>query len=65
MARAGAGLTLRELADAAEVSPSTVDRFEKSKGSAIAATANAIQRALEAAGIEFGDGGWVRYTARD
>ncbi len=65
MARAGAGLSLRELADAASVSPSTVDRFEKSKGSAIAATANAIQRALEAKGIEFDDDGWVRLVAAD
>lgn len=65
MARAGARLTLRELAEAASVSLSTVDRFERSRGIAIAATANAIQRALEQAGIEFTDDGWVRYTPKD
>lgn len=46
-----------ELARAAGVGVSTIANFECSKRSPIWNNLNAIQRALEAAGIEFIDGG--------
>ena len=55
MARAALGLGVRELAAAAKVSIDTVARFERGdqlKGR----TVEALQRALEAAGIEFTNG---------
>jgi transcriptional regulator with XRE-family HTH domain len=55
MARAALGLGVRELAAAAKVSTDTVARFER--GDELKErTINALQRALEAAGIEFTDG---------
>lgn len=52
MARAATGLGVRELAEAAKVAPNTVTRFER--GEALQErTIEAIQRALEAAGVEF------------
>jgi transcriptional regulator with XRE-family HTH domain len=49
------GLGVRELAAAAKVSTDTVARFER--GDELKErTINALQRALEAAGIEFTDG---------
>ena len=55
MARAALGLGVRELAAAAKVSTDTVARFER--GDELKErTIDALQRALEAAGIEFTDG---------
>jgi transcriptional regulator with XRE-family HTH domain len=53
MARAGIGWSLAQLAAAAHVGVATVARFETAKGETIPATLSAIQRALEAAGVEF------------
>ena len=63
MARAALGLGVRELAAAAKVSTDTVARFER--GDELKErTIDALQRALEAAGIEFtnGDQPGVRLT---
>jgi transcriptional regulator with XRE-family HTH domain len=63
MARAALGLGIRELARAAKVSIDTVTRFER--GDLLKErTIEAIQRALEAAGVEFtnGDQPGVRLT---
>jgi transcriptional regulator with XRE-family HTH domain len=55
MARAALGWGVRELAAAAKVSSDTVARFER--GDELKErTIDALQRALEAAGIEFTDG---------
>jgi transcriptional regulator with XRE-family HTH domain len=56
MARAGLGLGVRELADAARVSTNTVIRFER--GEVLGPrTLDAIMETLENAGIQFiGDG---------
>jgi transcriptional regulator with XRE-family HTH domain len=63
MARAALGLGIRELAQAAKVSIDTVTRFER--GDLLKErTIEAIQRTLEAAGIQFtnGDQPGVRLT---
>jgi transcriptional regulator with XRE-family HTH domain len=63
MARAAIGWGVRELAAAAKVSTDTVARFER--GDELKErTIDALQRALEAAGIEFtnGDQPGVRLT---
>jgi transcriptional regulator with XRE-family HTH domain len=55
MARAALGLGVRDLAAAAKVSIDTVARFER--GDELKErTIEAIQRALEAAGVEFTNG---------
>ena len=55
MARAALGLGIRELARAAKVSIDTVTRFER--GDLLKErTIEAMQRALEAAGVEFTNG---------
>jgi transcriptional regulator with XRE-family HTH domain len=55
MARAALGLGIRELAAAAKVSADTVARFER--GDELKErTTDALQRALEAAGVEFTNG---------
>ena len=55
MARAALGLGVRELATAAKVSIDTVARFER--GDELKErTIDALQRALEAAGVEFTNG---------
>ena len=63
MARAALGLGVRELAAAAKVSIDTVARFERGE-ELKERTIDAIQRALEAAGVEFtnGDQPGVRLT---
>lgn len=63
MARAALGIGIRELAAMAEVSPNTVSRFER--GEALyGRTVDALQAALEAAGVIFidenGEGPGVR-----
>jgi transcriptional regulator with XRE-family HTH domain len=63
MARAALGLGVRELAQAAKVSIDTIARFER--GDELKErTIDALQRALEAAGVEFtnGDQPGVRLT---
>jgi len=61
MARAALKLGIRDLAKRAKVAPSTVSRFEAGE-TLNARTIDAIQRAFEAAGIEFtnGDAAGVR-----
>src|SRR5437762_14363594 len=63
MARAGLGWTIGQLAANANVGAATVARFETGKGEIIPATLAAIQRALEAAGIEFLPDNGVRLKA--
>lgn len=53
MARAGVGLGIRELAEAADCAPSTVLRFEGGKGGMQTGTLLRIQKALEKEGIVF------------
>lgn len=55
MARAGLGWGIRELARAAKVSVDTVVRFERGE-ELKERTVEALQRAFEAAGLEFVDG---------
>ena len=65
MARAAIQIGVRELADAAGVSPTTITRLER--GEALyPRTIAAIRAALEAAGIEFtnGDAPGVRLVKR-
>ena len=52
MARAALKWSVREVAAAARVSPNTVTRIETG-GTSNASTLDAIQRALEAAGVAF------------
>ena len=63
MARAATGLGIREVAEAAAVSPNTVSRLERGEDLK-PATVAAIRAALEAAGVEFiaenGGGAGVR-----
>src|SRR3954462_12747225 len=56
MARAAAGWSVRDLAREAKGNPSTAVRFETGQAEPIRLTLEAIQRALEAAGIEFTNG---------
>lgn len=62
--RAGLGWTAKQLAAAAGVGVATVNRFEAWQATPIPATLAAIQRAFEAAGIEFTDGDGVRRRDR-
>jgi 5S rRNA maturation endonuclease (ribonuclease M5) len=55
MARAALKLGVRDLAEMAKVSPATV-RFEASGAGVLERTVDAIQHALEAAGVVFIDG---------
>lgn len=63
MARAGLGIGVRELAEMALVSTNTVTRFERGE-ELKPRTVDALQSALESAGIEFipenGSGAGVR-----
>lgn len=55
MARAALGLGVRELAELAKVSPDTIARLER--GELLRErTVDAIQAALESAGVEFTNG---------
>jgi transcriptional regulator with XRE-family HTH domain len=67
MARAAIGLGVRELAEAAKVSPDTVVRLERGE-ELKERTIDAIRSALEAAGVEFisenGGGPGVRLAKR-
>jgi transcriptional regulator with XRE-family HTH domain len=53
MARAALRLPVRELADAAGVSPTTVSKLERDEDDLHPRTIAAIRAALEAAGVEF------------
>lgn len=63
MARTALALGVRDLADLAKVSPDTIARFERGE-TLRGRTVEDIQRALEAAGVEFiaenGGGAGVR-----
>ena len=67
MARAALGLGVREVAEAAKVSPDTVVRLERGE-TLKERTVDAIRTALEAAGVEFipenGGGAGVRLRRR-
>ena len=67
MARAALGLGVREVAEAAKVSPDTVVRLERGE-TLKERTVDAIRAALEAAGVEFipenGGGAGVRLRRR-
>ena len=60
MARGALGWSIRDLAREANVGTATVTRFENSQAEPIPATLAAIQRAFEAAGVEFRPDGAVR-----
>ncbi len=53
MARAALGWSTGELARRAQVGAATVNRFETGQAAPIPSTLAAIQRAMEAEGIEF------------
>lgn len=53
MARAAVQMTVAKLAAAAAVAPNTLNKFETGKRAPIPSTLAAIQRALEAEGVEF------------
>lgn len=57
MARAALRLGVRELAELAGVSFTTVSRFETEKGGLQHSTAETLRKALEGEGIQFLDGG--------
>jgi ribosome-binding protein aMBF1 (putative translation factor) len=59
-ARARLGWGVRRLAAEAEVAPSTAHRFEVGRHTPTRATLAAMQRALEAAGVEFRPDGSVQ-----
>ena len=67
MARTALGLGVRELAEAAKVSPDTIALFERGEPLK-ERTVEAVQGALEAAGVEFipenGGGAGVRLARR-
>jgi len=53
LARTAVGLGVRELAAAAGIAPSTVQRFESEKGDMHSRTLDRVQQVLEEAGIIF------------
>jgi transcriptional regulator with XRE-family HTH domain len=55
MARAGLGLSVRKLADAARVAPKTILRFERGE-KLRPRTVTSLQKVLEAGGVEFTNG---------
>lgn len=59
MARAALGLGVRDLAEQAGVSFTTINRFETGKSGLQLSSAEAIRRALEAQGVQFLEGGQV------
>ena len=64
MARAALGWSTAELARRAGVGISTVSRFETGQVKPVRANIDAMQRALEAAGIEFVENGAALRTGR-
>jgi transcriptional regulator with XRE-family HTH domain len=67
MARAGLRWTAAELAKRANVSQTTIARFELEQSKPVPATREVIRRAFEAAGVEFqnGDGVKIRKKKAD
>lgn len=63
MARAAVRLGVRELAQEAGVSFTTISRYETEKGGLQHSSAEAIRKALEARGIRFIDNGQVAIGA--
>lgn len=59
MARVALGLGVRELAEQAGVSFTTINRFETGKSGLQLSSAEAIRRALEAQGVQFLESGQV------
>lgn len=57
MARNAVRLGVRELAELAGVSFTTISRFETEKGGLQHSSAESIRKALEAAGVQFLDAG--------
>ena len=53
MARAGLGLSVRELAERSGVADSTILRFETGKGAILATNMARIQKSLEEGGVAF------------
>ena len=53
LARTAIGLGVRELAQAADVAPSTITRFESGKGGMQTRTLARVQQMLEDAGVIF------------
>lgn len=53
MARAGLGLSVRELAERSGVADSTILRFETGRGAILTTNMARIQKALEEAGVLF------------
>lgn len=53
MARAALRIGVRELAEMAETAPATITRFETERGGIQLSTAERIQKALEAEGVQF------------
>ena len=53
LGRTALGMGVRELAQAAEVSPTTVTRFESGKGGVHSGTLERLQRVLEHGGVIF------------
>ena len=60
MARVALGWRAKDLAAAARIGVATVNRFEAEQAEPHAVTVDAIQRALEATGVEFLPEGGVR-----
>lgn len=59
MARAALRIGVRELAEMAGVSFTTVSRFETEKGGLQHSSAEAIRKALEGEGVQFLEGGGI------
>lgn len=53
LARTAVGLGVRELATAAGVAPSTIQRFESGRGDMQSRTLDKVQQSLEASGVVF------------
>lgn len=60
MARAALDWTVRDLAEKAEVAPTTVNRIERGRAAPNRSTLAVLRRALEAGGVEFLDDDGVR-----
>ena len=53
LGRTAVGLSVRELAELAEVAPSTINRFEVGRGEIFASTLERIMKVLEDRGVVF------------